>query len=461
MDDWRKVRRGPKIASIALFVGQVLCLLAVLVISVLDNLPTCVLPSIVSVTSITAVSGATGLTVALFLWLTQRTSNQEYGVNMGDLYRWACPLYTWSFFLFALSTLATLYLGNHTDKNDYIFRVVAFGGCTIFSVVMMAIMCHCFIFSSKTRRRIAHAFLLFKIQNTSGIEQEGWFELLLASMDTCLRQNYAEGIENIFQVVDSFGEQIFPENRRQQKRPLYYRQRYEENPTSDGDREMDLFRYYLWTWERLVATVENKKSLFRLAYKRFHNRNADISQLIWLYVLTRTALPPIWPDEEAAKEFQFVNYLSTLDHSKNDKLSLKDKDALLCQFCCFYRLYIKFRAAVKHEKISEDEENTSSLLYEIVENSSYQLDEARYQFLADRVAQLLMINSCWSDEDFKLMRLSAKGMALTGAMAQEQMLHRTIFFTSADADDRKEERPGETQRHGNTDPSGSQYAQKT
>lgn len=441
MDDWRKVRRWPKAISIMLFICQVGCLLAALAIAVLVDLSAYVPPVILSVAGITAVSGATGLTVALFLWLTQRTSNLEYGVNMSDLYRWACPCYLWSCSLFALSTLATLYIGNHIHKDDYIIWVLAFGGCTVLGVAMMAIMCYCFIFSSKTRRRIAHAFLLYKIKTTSGTEQEGWFELLLASMETCLKQNDAEGIESIFQVVGSFGEQIFPEAKRGQGRPLYYRQQYIENPTSDEDRGMNLYRHYLWTWERLTARVADKRSLFRLAYKRFYSRDADIPQLVWLYALTRATLSPIWPDEEAAKEFQFVNYLSTLDHSKNDMLSLEDKDALLCQLCCFYRLYIKFRAAVKGENTSEDEENTLQLLSEIVENSPYQLDEARYQFLANQAAQLLMINSCWSDKDFELLGLSAKGMALLETMNQEQQFHHTIFRTVADAEDREEAQP--------------------
>lgn len=441
MDNWRKVRRWPQAASIGLLAGQVICLLAMLIITVLDSLPAYVLPTIFSVPSITAVSGATGLTVALFLWLTQRTSNQEYGVNMGDLYFWACPCYLGNFFLFALSTLATLYLGNHTNKDDYIFRIIALGGCTVFGVVMMAVMCCCFIFSSNTRRHIAHAFLLFKIEKTSGAEQEGWFELLLASMDTRLKQNDAEGIEAVFQVVDSFGEQIFPKNKRGQERPLYYRQQYVENPKWDKDREMNLFRHYLWTWERLTAKVENKQNLFRLAYKRFSSGDADIPQLVWLYALTRAALPPIWPDEETAKEFQFVNYLSTQDHSKNDKLTLEGKDALLCQFCCFYRLYIKFRAAVKGEHTSEEEEHTLQLLNEIVENSPYRLDETRYQFLADRAAQLLMINSCWSDKDFELRQSSEKGTALLNAMEQEHLFHSIIFDTAADAEDREEVQP--------------------
>ena len=441
MDDWRKIRRWPRAASIGLLAGQSICLLAMLMITALDNLPAYVLPPIFSVPSITAVSGATGLTVALFLWLTQRTSNQEYGVSMGDLYLWACPCYLWSFFLFALSTLATLYLGNHPNKDNYIFRIITFGGCTVFGLLMMAFMCCCFIFSSKTRRRIAHAFLLFKIEKTSGAEQEGWFEQLLASMDTRLKQNDAEGIEAVFQVVDSFGEQIFPKNKRGQKRPLYYKQQYIEDPQSDSDREMNLFRHYLWTWERLTAKVENKQSLFRLAYKRFSGRDADIPQLVWLYALTRAALPPIWPDEETAKEFQFANYLSTRNHSRNDKLSLEDKDALLCQFCCFYRLYINFRAAVKGEHISEEEKHTLRLLGDIVENSPYRLDKTRYQFLADRAAQLLMINSCWSDKDFDSLQSSAKGTALLNAMEQEWLLHSIIFGTAADAEDREEAQP--------------------
>lgn len=445
MVDWRKVRRGPKIASIALFAAQVLCPFVMLIITIkVGNLSAYAPPPIFSVDGITAVSGATGLTVALFLWLTQRTSNLEYGIMMSELYRWACPCYLGSFFLFALSTLATLYLGKHAQKDDYIWWMIAFWGCTILGVIMMAIMCCCFVFNSKTRRGIAHAFLLFKIEKTSGVEREGWFEQLLVSMDTCLRENDVKGIENIFRVVDSFGGQIFAEDRRGQKRNLYYRQQYIEKPESDGDREVNLFRHYLWVWEKLTAHVANKKSLFRIAYKRFCSREADIPQLVWLYVLMRATVPPVWPYEEAAKEFQFVNYLSTLDHSKNDKLSLEDKDALLCQFCCFYRLYIKFRAAVKGERTSEDEESTLQLLNEIVENSPYQLDEARYQFLVNRAAQLLMINSCWSDTDFELLLSSPKGMAMVDAMEQEEYIYRN-FCVTADVQDREEVRLVEVQ----------------
>lgn len=438
MNDWQKVRLGPQAVSIGLFICQAGCLLGTLSTTVKDGLSSFASLPIFSVPGITAISGATGLTVALFLWLTQRTSNQEYGVNLGDLYFWACPCYLLSFFLFVFSTLAALYLGNHTNNSDYSIWIIAFSACTILGVVTMAIMCCCFIFSSNTRRHIAHAFLLFKIRKTSGAEQEGWFELLLASMDTRLKQNDAKGIEDVFQVVDSFGAQIFPAAKRGTEPSLCYRQQYIEDPGSNGDCEMNLFRYYLWVWERLMASVDNKKNLFRLAYKRFSCRDAGIPQLVWLYALTRAALPPIWPDGEAAIEFQFVNYLSTLDHSNNDNLSLEDKEALLCQFCCFYRLYIKFRAAMKGENTGEDEENTLRLLSEIVESSPYQLDKKRYQLLANHAAQLLMINSCWSDKDFEFLELSAKGGALLAAMEQEQQFHDTIFHTAVDAENREE-----------------------
>lgn len=441
-DDWQNIRRGLMAVSILLFAGQCLCLLAMLLATVRDDLPAVALPSILAVQSITAVSGATGLTVALFIWLMQRTSNSEYGVSVGDLFRWTCPTYIWSFFAFAFSTLTTLYLGNHPNRADYIFRVTALGGCTVLGVAQMILMCQCFIFSSKTRHRIAHAFLLSKIKKTSGTEREGWFDLLLASMDTCLKQNNAEGIKYIFETMERFGEQVFPKAGRKQRQSLCYRQQYMEGPDlTDEDREINLFRYYLRAWNKLAAVVDDKKALFRLAYKRFDSKEACIPELVWLYVLTQTKLPPIWPDVEAGREFQFVNYLSTLDHSTYDTLKLDDKDSLLFQFCLFYRLYIKFRAAVRGEYVSQDEEDTLFVLSETTKNSKYRLDEAQYKFLANSAAQMLMINSSWSDKDFEDRLLSPKGMALLNAMEEEHANYLASPFAKPTEEERKEVQP--------------------
>lgn len=331
---------------------------------------------------ITAVSGATGLTVALFLWLVQRTSNKECGIQMHVLYFWACPPYIVSFACFGVGTLIALYWGNTVaDVKIVIWQMGLLFLNTVAWLVLASMMCFVFIFSTGRRQKIARTYLVRKAKKAKKeAELRQWIELLLKDAKSCIEANDGQGLGIIFKVIEAIGNKF---------------------AVDVSDCEIDInseackcTRFYLWAWEKMLDSLsrESKVKLFAAWYQeKIKAADMSIPELVWYY----SAMKELSVDDDFIPACNFVILQVKQAESTLDAHA---KDELIYQFIAAATIFQAIDN-VYSGGVSEDIMEMNSKVISLLERSAseiiYPKSENAWKFGMTAICILAAENNWW------------------------------------------------------------------
>lgn len=296
---------------------------------------------------ITAVSGATGLTVALFLWLIQRTSNKECSIQMHVLYFWVCPLYIASFACFGIGTLITLYCGNTAaDTATVIWQINLLFFNTVAWLILVSMMCFVFIFSTGGRQKIARTYLVRKARKAAGAERRQWIELLFKDAKSSIEANDGKGLDVIFKVMEDIGNK--------------FEAIFSGCEIDIGSEAYNCTRFYLWAWEKMLDSLsrESKIKLFAAWYRRIKAAGVGIPELVWYYSVVK----------ELSDDDNIIpacNFVSSQAKKAESGLDTRAKDELIYQFIVaetiFQAIDNVHRGGVSEEIVKRNSEGISLL----------------------------------------------------------------------------------------------------
>lgn len=305
---------------------------------------------------ITAVSGATGLTVALFLWLVQRISNKECGIQMHVLYFWACPPYIVSFACFGVGTLIALYLGNTAaDEKTVIWQMGLLFFNTVAWLVLASMMCFVFIFSTDRRQKIARTYLVRKAQKAANkakdAEPRQWIELLLKDAKNCIEANDGQGLGVVFKVIEDIGNNF---------------------AVDFSDHEIDIHsetykctKFYLWAWEKMLNSLsrESKVKLFATWYqKKIKVSDVGIPELMWYYSVVKE----LSVDDDIIPAGNFVIWQIRQAEST---LHILAQDELIYQFIAAQTIFEAIDNVLSGD-VSKEIAEMSSMMIPLLEQSA-------------------------------------------------------------------------------------------
>lgn len=332
---------------------------------------------------ITAVSGATGLTVALFLWLVQRTSNKECGIQMHVLYFWACPPYIVSFACFGVGTLFALYWGNTVaDVTTVIWQMGLLFFNTAAWLVLASMMCFVFIFSTGRRQKIARTYLVRKAKKAKKeAELRQWIELLLKDAKSCIEANDGQGLGIIFKVIEAIGNKFAVDI---------------SNCEIDINSEAcKCTKFYLWAWEKMLDSLsrESKVKLFAAWYQeKIKAADMGIPELVWYY----SAMKELSVDDNAIPACNFVISQFKLAEST---LDIHAKDELIGQLVVaetiFQAIDNAYSGGASEEEIMEMNSRVISSLERSASEPIHPTPENTWKFGMTAIYILAARNNWW------------------------------------------------------------------